>query len=434
MSNFLAIATVTETFRQMLDAAALASGISGAIATALRPTTATVGLPSVGVNLYLYQVTPNSALRNVDQPTRRGDGTVLEPPQIALDLHYLLTFYGKEQELEPHRVMGSVLRYLNSRPLLTRESIRNAKLSVSVLAGSNLDEQIEFVRLILMPMTLEEMSKLWSVFLQTPYVPSIVYQASVVLIRGDDVAQPALPVRSRNLYVRTFRQPVIEQILSQKLPAGDVSADRPIVVGDTVVLKGRQLKGYATRLRLGKLEITPTEISDHQIKFLLDMPPFPAQSLRAGVQGVQVVHPIRMGTPESDHAGNASNVSAFVLRPVVTATAVPISSHVVDGTTLCTDDLTLHFTPRVGVHQRVALILNEFDPPDDRPARAYGFEVSFTPAGPSDTSVASIVTRVEEVAAGDYLVRVQVDGAESPLEPGPDPNHPIYSEPKVTVS
>jgi len=434
MSNFLAIATVTETFRQMLDAAASASGISGAIATALRPTTATVGLPSVGVNLYLYQVTPNSALRNVDQPTRRGDGTVLEPPQIALDLHYLLTFYGKEQELEPHRVMGSVLRYLNSRPLLTRESIRNAKLSVSVLADSNLDEQIEFVRLIMMPMTLEEMSKLWSVFLQTPYVPSIVYQASVVLIRGDEVAQPALPVRSRNLYVRTFRQPVIEQILSQKLPAGDVSADRPIVVGDTVVLKGRQLKGDATRLRLGNLEITPTEISDHQIKFLLDMPPFPAQSLRAGVQGVQVVHPIRMGTPESDHAGNASNVSAFVLRPVVTATAVPISSHVVDGTTLCTDDLTLHFTPRVGVHQRVALILNEFDPPDDRPARAYRFEVSFTPAGPSDTSVASIVTRVEEVAAGDYLVRVQVDGAESPLEPGPDPNHPIYSEPKVTVS
>ena len=115
----------------MLDAAASASDISGAIATALRPTTGTVGLPPVGVNLYLYQVTPNSALRNVDQPSRRSDGTILEPPMIALDLHYLLTFYGKEQEFEPQRVMGSVLRYLNSRPLLTREGIRNAKLSES---------------------------------------------------------------------------------------------------------------------------------------------------------------------------------------------------------------------------------------------------------------------------------------------------------------
>jgi hypothetical protein len=434
MSNFLAIATVTETLRQILDAAAAASKIAEAKATAVRPTTGTTGLPAVGVNLYLYQVTPNSALRNVDQPTRRGDGTVLEPPQIALDLHYLLTFYGKEQELEPHRVMGSVLRYLNSRPLLRRESIRNAKLSVSVLADSNLDEQIEFVRLIMMPMTLEEMSKLWSVFLQTPYVPSIVYQASVVLIRGDEVAQPALPVRSRNLYVRTFRQPVIEQILSQRPSAGEISADRPLVVGDTVYLTGRQLRGDVTRVRLGTLEITPTEVSDTRITFQLDTPPFPAQSLRAGVQGVQVVQHERMGTPESDHTGNASNVWAFVLRPVVTATAVPISSHVADGVALCTEDLTLNFTPRVGVRQRVALILNEFNPPADRTARAYRFEVSFTPPNPTDTSVASIVTRVEEVVAGDYLVRVQVDGAESPLKPGPDPVNPIYFEPKVTIS
>jgi len=434
MSNFLAIATVTETFRQMLDVAAGASNISGAMATSLRPTAATAGLPEVGVNLYLYHLTPNSALRNVDQPSRRGDGTVLEPPQIALDLHYLLTFYGKEKELEPQRVMGSVLRHLNSQPLLTRESIRNAKISLSLLAESNLDEQIESVRLMMTPTTLEEMSKLWSVLLQTPYVPSVVYQASVVLIRGDEVAQPALPVRSRNLYVRTFRQPVIEQILSRKPPAGEMAADRSIVVGDLVYLKGRQLKGDVTRLRLGNLEISPSEISDTQIMFKLDMPPFPVQSLRSGVQGVQVVQLVRMGTPESDHAGNASNVSAFVLRPVVMASAVSLSSHVVNGDTLCTDDITLDFTPRVGVRQRVALILNEFNSPADRQARAYRFEVSFTPPSPLDTSVASIVTRVEKVVAGDYLVRVQVDGAESPLNLGPDPTNPMYFEPKVTIS
>jgi len=434
MSNFLAIATVTETLRQILDAAAAESRISGAVATALRPTAATVGLPAVGVNLYLYQVTPNSALRNVDQPNRRGDGTVLEPPQIALDLHYLLTFYGKEQDLEPQRVMGSVLRYLNSRPLLTRESIRNAKLSLPVLAESNLDEQIDLVRLIMMPMTPEEMSKLWSIFFQTPYVLSVVYQASVVLLRGDEVAQPALPVSSRNLYVRTFRQPVIEQILSQKPPAGEITSNRPIVVGDAIHLQGRQLKGDVTRVRLGNDEITPSELGDTRIMFRLDMPPFPALSLRAGVQGVQVVQHVRMGTPESDHAGNASKVSAFVLHPVVTAGAVAISSRVVDGMTLCTDDITLNFSPRVGVSQRVALLLNEIDPPLDRAARAYRFEVSFVPPNPSDTSVATIVTRVKDVVAGDYLVRVQVDGAESLLKTGPDPNHPAYSEPKVTIS
>ena len=437
MSNFLAIATVTEALRQILQTATKASKISGAMATALKPVTGAVGLPAVGVNLYLYQVTPNSALRNADQPSRRSDGTVVEAPQIALDLHYLLTFYGKEQELEPQRVMGSVLRYLNSRPLLTRKSIQNAKSAtpgIPGLADSNLDDQTELVRIMMIPMTLEELSKLWSVLLQTSYMLSVAYQASVVLIQGDDLAQPALPVWIRNIYVHTFRQPVIEQVLSQKSPTGEILADQTIVVGDTVYLTGKRLRGEVTRLRLGDLEIAPSEIRDTRIKFQLGMPPFPGQSLRAGVHGLQVVHHLLMGAPESEHAGKASNVAAFVLRPTVTASAVSISNHVVDGMILCTDDITLNFIPRVGARQRVALMLNEFNPADDRPARAYRFEVSFTPPSPSDASVASIVTRVKEVVAGDYLVRVQVDGAESPLDPGPDPNHPFFSNPKVTIT
>lgn len=206
MSNFLAIATVTETIRQILQAATDPdkSGVLGATVTAVRPVTGSA-VPAVGVNLFLYQVTPNGALRNADQPNRRGDGTILESPQIALDLHYLLTFYGKETEYEPQRLMGVVLRCLNSHPLLTRENIQNTKTSVSILSTSNLDEQIERVRLHMVPMNLEELSKLWSVFFQTPYVTSVAYQASVVLIRGEEVPQTALPVLIRNLYVRTFR-------------------------------------------------------------------------------------------------------------------------------------------------------------------------------------------------------------------------------------
>jgi hypothetical protein len=156
--------------------------------------------------------------------------------------------------------------------------------------------------------------------------------------------------------------------------------------------------------------------------------------LRAGVQGVQVVHPLMMGTPPTEHTGKESNVAAFVLIPTITANAVPVSNHVVDGVTLCTNDITLNFTPRVGIHQRVVLLLNEFNAPLTRPPFAYRFDAPFTPPNPADTSVASIVTRVAEVAAGDYLVRVQVDGAESPLDPGVDPDNPFFSDPKVTIS
>jgi hypothetical protein len=40
---------------------------------------------------------------------------------------------------------------------------------------------------------------------------------------------------------------------------------------------------------------------------------------------------------------------------------------------------------------------------------------------------------VKSVAAGTYLLRVQVDGAESLLDPGPDPGDPKYVGPLVTI-
>ncbi|MFH2102450.1 MAG: DUF4255 domain-containing protein [Chloroflexota bacterium] len=439
MSNYLSIAAVTEAFRQVLNEAATASGVAGASATAVRPTSGTNNgqpgsPPASGVNLFLYQVTPNGTFRNVDAPTRRSDGSLLSPTRAAYDLHYLLTFYGSETNLEPQRVLGSALRVLNSVPVLTRKRLESIKMSLPFLAAANVETEVETVKVSLNPMNLEELSKLWSVFFQTTYHLSVAFQASVVFIDGKEVAQPALPVLSRNLYVRAFQQPLVEQVYSQKTPADEVLADQPIVAGDILVLHGNRLLGDVTRVRLGALEITPVDVAEGEIKFVLDMPPFPVHSLRAGVQGVQVVHRLMMGTPPIEHAGAESNVAAFVLRPTVTAIAVPVSNHLVDGVTLCTDDVTLTFTPRVGVRQRVVLLLNEFTPPTTRPAWSYRFEVQFTPPNPADTSVASIVTRVVDVAAGDYLVRVQVDGAESPLDPGPDPANPFYIAPKVTIA
>lgn len=440
MSNFLAIATVTEAFRQVLNEAAAGSGVAGASATAVRPTSgANNGQPGnppvAGVNVFLYQVTPNGAFRNVDAPTRRSDGTLLQPTRSAYDLHYLLTFYGSEPNYEPQRVMGNVLRVVHSVPALTRKRLESVKMSFPFLATSNLETEVEMVKLSMMPLNLEELSKLWSVFFQTTYNLSVAFQASVVIIDGTEISTPALPVQSRNIYVRPFEQPLIEQVLSKKLPADEPASGQPLVVGDTLVLQGRNLLGDVTRIRIGDQEVEPLEDSSNdQLSFVLDMPPFPADSLRAGAQGLQIVQKLLMGTPETEHAGNESNVAAFVLRPLVTAGAVSVSNHVVDGVTYCTDDITLDFTPPVGVRQRVVLLLNEFDPPSTRAARAYRFETPFTPPNPSDTFVTSIVARVSEVAAGDYLVRVQVDGAESPLDPGSDPDHPFFSSPQVTIA
>ncbi len=196
MSNHLAIATVTAALSRDLQAA-VGADVPGALVTMVRPDD--TGVSQMGVNIFLYQVTPNAAQRNHDLPTRRPDGTMVLQPQAAIDLHYLLSFYGNEVELEPQRLLGSTIRALHTRPLLTRASVRSTIDALAFLDDSDLDEELESVKFTPVPFNLEELSKLWSVFFQTPYVLSVAYQASAVLISTEQ--RPFMP------------QPVLEPVI-----------------------------------------------------------------------------------------------------------------------------------------------------------------------------------------------------------------------------
>src|SRR5215216_5475616 len=104
MSNFLSIATVTATLSQLIQAA-IGTDVPGATVSTIRPDgNGGNNIPDIGVNLYLYQVTPNIAWRNADLPTRNSDGQAVQRPRAAIDLHYLLTFFGNEVQLEPQRL------------------------------------------------------------------------------------------------------------------------------------------------------------------------------------------------------------------------------------------------------------------------------------------------------------------------------------------
>jgi hypothetical protein len=422
MSNFLAVATVTAGLRQVL-APAVAAAVPGATVTTLRPEADTATTPA-RVNLFLYQVTPNGATGNMDLPTRRADGTVVQRPRVDLNLNYLFTFHGDDTQLEAQRLLGTVVSTLYSQPFLTRDEIQNTITNPAFapfLANSDLAAAVELVKFTPLQLPIEELSKLWSVFLQTPYSLSVVYQGSLVSIESGDVPQAALPVRARNLYVMPFRQPVVQQIVSQ------AGAGQPIVAGSTLSILGLALGSSGTRVKIGATEMTvnPANLSDTQISFTL--PP----DLTPGVQALQVIQPLQIGTPAMAHRGFESNVAAFVLQPTITVTATSVMSHVVSGVTLATDDLTIEFTPPVGKMQRVLLLLNEYNPPASRSPWTYSVDApSRNQMGAPDTT-ASITIRVTDVAAGNYLVRVQVDGAESPL--GVDANGQ-YASPQVAIS
>jgi hypothetical protein len=196
-----------------------------------------------------------------------------------------------------------------------------------------------------------------------------------------------------------------------------------MTAASTLLIQGAGLKGPVTRVRIGDAFVPDgaLTVADTQISFALSAAP----ALRAGVQGVQVIHQVRMGEPEpgTPHTGVESNIGAFVLHPAITvpATVAAVSKKI-----------TVGFTPAVGETQRVTLFLYEFNAPDNRPARAYSF-----PA-PKDNGVASPATETaaitfgfDGVVAGDYLAYVQVDGAESLL--GLD-GAGKFATPKVTIT
>lgn len=196
MSNHLAIATVTAALGQLVHTSAQ-EAVSGVSLELGRPVAQAGGVTERKVFVYLFQITPNAALRNADLPTRASSGELVNRPQAAIDLHYLLTFVGDDRLFEPQRMLGAVARDLHARPILSRAAIENAIASHAELAGSDLASSVERVKLTPEPLPLEEMSKLWSVMIQTPYALSVLYQASMVFLDARQSAPAALPVLQR---------------------------------------------------------------------------------------------------------------------------------------------------------------------------------------------------------------------------------------------
>lgn len=184
MSNYLALAVVTATLRDILQDAALAA-VPGADVVLKRPENVnTDGQDKAAINLFLYQSSPDPTWSNIDLPTRNRQGLLLRRPQLALNLDYLLAFHGSELLMEPQRLLGSVITTLHAYPILEIERMRRAIDHYDYLAQGALFDQVEPVRLSLLNPSLEELSKLWSIFFQVPYTLSIVFRASPIFVEA----------------------------------------------------------------------------------------------------------------------------------------------------------------------------------------------------------------------------------------------------------
>jgi hypothetical protein len=184
VSNYLSIAVITAAIHEIVQAA-VEDAVAGVTVRVGPPRAATPGEREV--NLYLYHLTPNAQLRNDDLPMRSGEGVLEKRPRVAIDLHYLIAFSG-EDRLESEMMLGKVCTMLHAVPVLVPEHLRRMVRpggSFPYLGHSNLAAQRERVKLTPEYLSLEELTKLWTVFFQIAHRPSLQYVASPVLLDAD---------------------------------------------------------------------------------------------------------------------------------------------------------------------------------------------------------------------------------------------------------
>jgi hypothetical protein len=417
MSSPLAIAGVTAVLLDLLNDGLInqdLAGVGTVKVSARPPDRVDTGTQEPNqLNLFLYLVTPNAGWRNTALPSLDGRGTArLSNPPLALDLHYLLTAFGQD-DLTAEILLGYGMFLLHETPVLTRAAIRktltspspvSAALLPSSITGRNpadLADQVEQIKLTLQVSGAEEMSKLWTA-MQARYRPSALYLASVVLIENENPVRSPVPVTKPQVTVSQFRRPFISAVEPQSVPAGGVLS-----------VKGVNLKGDSTQVAFGELRFPIVPGGDQRVDVTL-----PA-GLRSGVNTVQLMHDVDLGVPPVPHpgAGLESNVVAFMLAPRIT-NAPPLS--VARG-----GKLTVGIAPPVASEQRVALLVGD---------RALALPARLSTDPPANSLDFTIPA---DFPTGSFLLRVQVDGAQSPLQIDTNPASPTFNSfigPKVAVT
>ncbi|PAP76026.1 DUF4255 domain-containing protein [Rubrivirga marina] len=408
MSSALAIASVTAVIREVVRDAFVDHGVpvllGSADVTAVAPDRIALGdTGDVGLNVYLYGTTPNPGWRNAGLPSRNRHGDRLTNAPLALDLHYLLTAYGR-QDLQAEILLGYAMQRLHEVPVLERDTIRTILADASLLSGrladSALADQVELVKLAPAPMSTEEISKLWSGF-QVSYRPTAAYVASVVLIEADEPTRTPLPVltrgprdavtgEERGVVAVTGLLPPFPALTTASLPDARLAAH----LGDAIGLEGHHLDGTAHTVVLSHARLdaehslAPDVVAPSGVG--VTIPGGAPADWPAGLYGVHVAL-------TRDGREVSTNTLALTLAPVMDVGGITVT--LAPGPDGPTATIEVPVEPHVWPAQEASLVVGS------REVRAE-----------ARTAVADTLTfGMEDAATGTFPIRLRVDGAESAL-------------------
>lgn len=356
------------------------------------------------LNLFMYMVSFNTGWRNQMQPVRNSSGSRIENTPLALDLHYLLTAYSKGEDLNRDILLGFGMQAFHDNPTLSKAFIAAelAAPTLTYLSKSNLDKQFEHIKITPENLSTEEISRLWAAF-GAKYRPSAAYKVTVLLTQTQRDIEPGPPVRSRNVYVKPFKSPVIEKVWGIDPVTNLPQANRVIVLGDTLSIQGYNLKGEVVEVKFAdNLPEKPKGITDKEI--IAKIP----SNLKAGVQSVQVIHKINMGTPEMPHTGPVSNAGIFILSPKIT----PPPNVVFNGSGQT--PVINGIDPPVQHGQKVYVLLDEIVPANEtRMPKSWQIRVPEGDLPAENATKTSLAVLIQGIDVGTYKIRLRVDNAES---------------------
>jgi hypothetical protein len=262
--------------------------------------------------------------------------------------------------------------------------------NVAVLDGSDLEDALSTVRITPEVHSLDDLSKMWSIFFQVPYALSISYLCSHVTIEIGEEAKRPLPVAAPGIYVAPYARVVIDEILAAE------GAGQPILWGGT---------GLALRIAGRDVALIPGEAEATGIRLKLEAARFRGEELPAGVHAVQAVLPPSPGAPA--HLARASDARVFVLRPKLTVVDPGLDPEAPAG--VANGAMTIEFVPSIAEGQTVRLMLDER-------TDAHPQAVTLSPEAPSAFPAAELVFAYGDLRRARFLVRAQVDGIESAPE------------------
>lgn len=415
MSNALAIAGVTEVLQYLLNMVynSPESVLGSVTVSAVAPdiVQSNIGNSSssqLQVNLFLHQVTPNAAWRNVGLPSLAADGaTALKNQPLALDLHYLLTAYASEDS-QAEALLSYAVFLLHQNPTLPRAQVRAAlaappstyPLAFSkALGGSGLADQIEMIKITPATLGREEMAWLWTA-LKSDYRPTFPFQASVVLIEPQQATSFALPVLSRSVAAQSGPPP---QLFELQFATGQTAYTQ----GSVVTVSGQSLGGASqvalSNPRLGIIYpvFSVTSATDSSVTFTV---PTDATHLPAGVYNLAIQF--------TNTAGAVFLTTNTIPLPIAgTISGTPTTTKNTAGTLV-----TVTCAPQVLPSQSVSLALGS----------------TALPAQTFDTPTTSLSFQFPALS-GQYLMRLRVDGVDSPVEVNWSASPPNFTGPWLKV-